>query len=58
MNKYGSKSQEKVAKAIRKMQEGKLRSVRSGAKVMNRKQAEAIELSETRKFGGKVPKKL
>jgi len=57
MNKYGPKAQQKVEKAMKEMQAGKLKSGKSGKKVTNRKQAVAIGLSEARKAGGKVPKK-
>lgn len=57
MAKYGEKSQEKVHKALHEMEEGKLKSGKSGKKVTSRKQAIAIGLSEARKSGGKVPKK-
>lgn len=56
MAKYGPKAQEKVHKALHEMEEGKLKSGKSGNKVTNRKQAIAIGLSEARKAGGKVPK--
>ncbi len=56
MNKFGSKAQEKVEKAVHEMKQGKLKSGRSGKKVTSRKQAVAIGLSEARKAGGKVPK--
>jgi hypothetical protein len=39
------------------MEEGKLKSGKSGKKVTSRKQAIAIGLSEAREEGGKVPKK-
>lgn len=57
MAKYGPKAQEKVHKAMHEMEEGKLKSGKSGKKVTNRKQAIAIGLSEARKEGGKAPKK-
>jgi len=57
MAKYGPKAQEKVHKAMHEMEEGKLKSGRSGKKVTSRKQAVAIGLSEARKAGGKAPKK-
>jgi hypothetical protein len=57
MNKFGPKAQEKVEMAVKEMNEGKLKSGRSGKKVTSRKQAIAIGLSEARKAGGKVPKK-
>ena len=56
MNKYGPKAQEKVHKAMHEMEEGKLKSGKSGKKVTSKKQAVAIGLSEARKEGGKVPK--
>ncbi len=57
MAKYGKKSQKKVEKAMHEMKEGKLKSGKSGEKVTNPKQAIAIGLSESRKEGGKVPRK-
>ena len=51
--KYG----EKVQEAMHEMNDGKLRSGRSGKKVTNPKQAVAIGLSEAREIGAKVPKK-
>ena len=57
MAKYGKKSQEKVHEALHEMEEGKLKSGKSGKKVTSRKQAIAIGLSEARKSGAKVPKK-
>lgn len=56
MAKYGPKAQEKVHKALQEMEEGKLKSGKSGKKVKSRKQAIAIGLSEARKSGAKVPK--
>jgi hypothetical protein len=47
----------KVARAMRKMKRGTLKSGRSGKKVKSRKQAIAIGLSEARKSGAKVPRK-
>jgi hypothetical protein len=46
----------KVARAMRKMKHGTLKSGRSGKTVKSRKQAIAIGLSEARKAGAKVPK--
>ena len=40
---------------MHEMEEGKLKSGKSGKKVTSRKQAVAIGLSEARKAGGKVP---
>lgn len=57
MAKYGDASQEKVHKALHEMEEGKLKSGKSGKKVTSRKQAIAIGLSEARQAGGKVPRK-
>ena len=57
MNKFGPKAQEKVEKAMHEMKDGKLKSGKSGKKVTNPKQANAIGLSEARKSGVKVPKK-
>ena len=53
---YGPKAQAKVARTMREMKQGKLRSGRSGKKVKSREQAIAIGLSEARKSGAKVPK--
>jgi hypothetical protein len=55
-SRYGAKSKQKVARAVRKQKSGKLRSG-SGGKVKSRKQAIAIGLSEARSAGGKVPRK-
>ena len=56
MARYGKKSQEMVKKALKKLEQGKLRSGKSGKKVTSRKQAIAIGLSEARKKGAKVPR--
>ena len=56
--KYGKKAQSKVKRAMHERKRGTLRSGRSGKKVTSRKQAIAIGLSEARKSGAKVPKKL
>ncbi len=53
--KYGKKASQKVARAMRQMKRGQLKSGRSGQKVTSRKQAIAIGLSEARREGGKVP---
>lgn len=55
MAKYSKKAQEKVARAMHEMKEGKLRSGGSGKKVRDPKQAIAIGLSEAREAGAKVP---
>ena len=54
---YGTKSSEKVEKAMDERKHGTLESGRSGKTVTSRKQAIAIGLSEARKEGGKVPAK-
>jgi len=58
MAKYGKQAQKSVGKALHKMKEGKLKSGKSGKKVTNLKQAVVIGLSEARKKGAKVPKKI
>jgi len=55
--KYSPSAGQDVAREIRAMKSGKLRSGRSGEKVTNPKQAIAIGLSEARKAGKKVPSK-
>ena len=55
MAQYGKKAGEKVHKAMHEMQEGTLKSGRSGKQVTSRKQAIAIGLSEAREAGAKVP---
>lgn len=55
--KYSKASGRKVARAMREMKRGKLRSGRSRAKVKSRAQAVAIGLSEARRSGARVPKK-
>ena len=54
MAKYGPKAHKSVAREVKAMEEGTLRSG-SGAKVTSRKQAVAIGLSEARKEGAKMP---
>jgi hypothetical protein len=54
-NKYSDKSQKKIGEVMEEFKEGKLKSGRSGKKVIDRKQAVAIGISEARKAGGKVP---
>ncbi len=51
-----STGETKVHKVMEEYKEGKLKSG-SGGKVMNRKQAVAIALSEARSAGAKIPKK-
>ena len=57
MAKYSKGSQDKVEKVMKEMEQGTLKSGRSGKKVTDRKQAIAIGLSEARKEGKKVPPK-
>jgi len=57
MAKYSKKASEKVEKAMHEKKRGQLKSGRSGKKVISRKQAIAIGLSEAREAGAKVPKK-
>jgi hypothetical protein len=53
--KYGPAASKSVEREMKAMEQGKLRSGRSGRKVTNPKQAIAIGLSEARKKGAKVP---
>jgi len=55
--KYSKAAGKKVEKAMHEMQEGTLKSGRSGKTVKSRKQAIAIGLSEARAEGRKVPQK-
>jgi hypothetical protein len=55
--KYGPTASRDVELAVREMEQGKLKSGRSGKKVTSRKQAIAIGLSEARRSGAKVPKR-
>lgn len=55
MARYGKKTQETVKEAMEKFKKGKLKSGRSGRKVLSKKQAVAIGLSEARKKGAKAP---
>ncbi len=55
MARYGKKAQETVKEAMEKLKKGELRSGKSGKKVTSKKQAIAIELSEARQKGAKVP---
>ncbi len=57
MTKYGKKAQGKIAKVMKKWEEGTLESGKSGKKVTSQKQAVAIGISEARKAGDKVPPK-
>lgn len=53
-----TKTQKKVRKVMKKYKQGELKSGKSNKKVASRKQAIAIALSEARKSGAKIPKKL
>ena len=54
-----TKGQRKVHKVMKEYKEGSLRSgSKKGPQVKSRKQAIAIALSEARKSGAKVPKKI
>ncbi len=55
MAKYSKKAQSTIAKTVRKMKKGKLKSG-SGDVVTDQKQAVAIGISEAEKKGYKVPK--
>ncbi len=55
MARYGKKTQETVKEAMEKFKKGKLKSGGSGRKVLSKRQAVAIGLSEARKKGAKVP---
>jgi len=57
MPRYGKAAGANVERAMKEMQQGKLRSGRSRKKVTSRKQAIAIGLSEARKRGAKVPRR-
>ena len=59
MAKYGKAAAESVKNALRREKKGTLLSGKGGkgGKVISRKQAIAIGLSEARKKGAKVPKK-
>ena len=55
--KYGAAASRNVERAMHEMTRGRLRSGSSGKKVTRRKQAVAIGLSQTRRAGGKVPRR-
>jgi hypothetical protein len=57
MAKYSKSASKDVENAVKRANEGKLTSGKSGKKVTSRKQAIAIGLSEAREKGKKVPKK-
>jgi hypothetical protein len=56
--KYSKKASAKVERAMKERNAGTLKSGRSGRKVKSREQAIAIGLSEARREGAKVPKKV
>jgi hypothetical protein len=58
MARYGKKAQELVESAMKRRKKGTLKSGRSGQIVTSRQQAIAIGLSEARKKGAKVPKRV
>lgn len=60
MAKYSQKAQNKISKVLHEYKEGTLKSGKKGkgGKVISRKQAIAIGISEARAAGAKVPRKL
>ena len=59
MARYSKSASKDVERAVKRMEQGKLKSGKGGkgGTVKSRKQAIAIGLSEARKEGKKVPKK-
>lgn len=57
MAKYSKAASREVESSMKKMENGTLKSGKSGKKVTNPKQAVAIGLSEAREKGEKVPSK-
>jgi len=57
MAKYSKKAQDKIEEVMHEFKEGTLKSGKNGknGKVMNRKQAIAIGISEAKEAGLKVP---
>jgi Family of unknown function (DUF6496) len=55
MAKYSKGASKTVESAMKRMENGTLKSGKSGKKVTNPKQAVAIGLSEAREKGAKVP---
>ena len=55
--KYSKAASKTVERAMHELEEGTLKSGKSGKKVTSRKQAIAIGLSQARRAGQKVPKK-
>jgi hypothetical protein len=58
MTKYSKKAQDKIETVMQEFKHGKLKSGKGGkgGKVVSRKQAIAIGISEARHEGDKVPK--
>jgi hypothetical protein len=56
MAKYGKSASKNIESTMRRRKKGTLKSG-SGRKVKSRKQAIAIALNESRRKGGKVPRK-
>jgi hypothetical protein len=59
MAKYGKAAQKSVERAMRRYNQGKLKSGKSGraGSVKSREQAIAVGLSEARKRGAKMPRR-
>lgn len=55
MTRYSNVSKESVRRAMKKRKQGTLVSGRSGKRVIDKKQAIAIGLSEARRKGARVP---
>jgi len=56
MPKYGKAATKKIETVMHEFKRGKLKSGKSGKKVVKRSQAIAIGISEARKRGAKVPR--
>jgi hypothetical protein len=56
MNKYSQSAQKTIEATLKKYEKGSLKNGKSGDKVVDRKQAVAIGISEAREKGMKVPK--
>jgi hypothetical protein len=56
--KYGAKASRDVERAMHELKRGSLRSGRSGKRVTSRKQAVAIGLSQARREGAEVPRRV
>jgi len=59
MAKYGKAAQKSVERAMRRYNQGKLKSGKAGraGRVKSREQAIAVGLSEARKRGAKMPRR-